>query len=86
VGIAWGSSEAKAPFGRGRDRFDAPCLFDVPINGEAVLAHAQTILGPTLKPGDMVIIDNLGGHRGKAVRQAVRQSGAKPLFQGSRPI
>ena len=56
--------KAKAPFGRCRDRIDAPCLFDGPINGEAFLAYAQTFLGPTLKPGDVVIMDNLGGHRG----------------------
>ncbi len=37
-------------------------------------------LGPTLKPGDVVIMDNLGSHRGKAVRKAVRQGGAGPLF------
>ena len=35
---------------------------------------------PTLKPGDIVIIDNLGSHKGKAVRQAIRAAGAKLFF------
>ena len=43
------------------------------LNGEQVLI-------PTLKPGDVVIMDNLGSHKGKAVRQALRAAGAKLLF------
>ena len=70
MGTAWGSSEARGPV---RPR---TCRFDRPINGEAFLAYAQTFLGPTLKPGDVVIMDNLGGHRSKAVRKAVRQGGS----------
>jgi transposase len=35
---------------------------------------------PTLKPGDIVILDNLGSHKGKAVRQAIRKAGAKLFF------
>lgn len=62
------------------DRIDAPCLFDGPINGETFLAYVQTFLVPTLKPGDVVIMDNLGSHRGKAVRKAIRKAGAKLLF------
>jgi len=82
--------KAKAPFGRWKtmtfiaalrcDRIDAPCLFDGPINGEAFLAYVRDLLVPTLKPGDVVIMDNLGSHRGKLVRQAIRQAGAKLLF------
>ncbi len=70
--------KAKAPFGRGKtftfiaalrcDRIDAPCLFDGPINGEAFLGYVTTFLVPTLKAGDVVIMDNLGSHRGKAIR------------------
>jgi transposase len=62
------------------DRIDAPCLFDGPINGEAFAAYVRDFLVPTLSPGDVVIMDNLGSHRGKAVRQAIRQAGAKLLF------
>ena len=62
------------------DRIDAPCLFDGPINGERFLAYVRQMLVPTLKPGDVVILDNLGSHKGKAVRQAVRAGGAKRIF------
>ena len=62
------------------DRIDAPCLFDGPINGESFLAYVKEVLVPTLSPGDVVILDNLGSHRGKLVRQAIRQAGARLLF------
>ena len=62
------------------DRIDAPCLFDGPINGERFLAYVRQMLVPTLKPGDVVILENLGSHKGKAVRQAIRAVGAKRIF------
>jgi transposase len=62
------------------DRIDAPCLFDGPINGELFLAYVERVLAPTLKPGDIVILDNLGSHKGKAVRQVIRGVGAKLIF------
>ncbi len=81
---------AKAPFGRWTtmtfiaalrcDRIEAPCLFDGPINGEAFLAYVEGFLVPTLQPGDVVIMDNLGSHRGRAVRRAIRKVGARLLF------
>jgi transposase len=80
----------KAPFGRWKTMtfiaalrqggIQAPCLFDGPINGEVFLAWVRQILVPTLKPGEVVIMDNLGSHRGKAVRHAIRGAGAKLLF------
>ena len=62
------------------DRVEAPCLFDGPINGERFLAYVEQFLVPTLKPGDIVILDNLGSHKGKAVRRAIRAVGARLLF------
>jgi putative transposase len=62
------------------DRIEAPCLFDGPINGERFLAYVEQFLVPTLKPGDVVILDNLGSHKGKAVRNAIRTAGAHLLF------
>jgi transposase len=62
------------------DRITAPCLFDGPINGELFLAYVERVLAPTLKPGDIVILDNLGSHKGKAVRTAIRATGAKLIF------
>jgi transposase len=43
-------------------------------------AYADQILVPTLKPGDVVILDNPGSHKGKAVRRAIRAIGARLLF------
>ena len=62
------------------DRIDAPCLFDGPINGERFHAYVEQFLAPTLKPGDVVILDNLGSHKGKAVRRAIRDVGARLVF------
>jgi transposase len=81
---------AHAPQGRWRtltflaalrcDRIDAPCVIDGPINGQSFLAYVEQVLVPTLRPGDIVIIDNLGSHKSKAVRQAIRAAGAKLFF------
>lgn len=78
---------AKAPFGRWRtltflaalrhDRIDAPMLFDGPINGLKFRTYVEEVLVPTLAPGDIVIIDNLGSHKGHAIRAAIRKAGAK---------
>ena len=62
------------------DRIDAPCLFDGPINGERFRGYVDQFLVPTLKPGDVVILDNLGSHKGKVVRKAIRDVGARLVF------
>jgi transposase len=62
------------------DRIEAPCLFDGPINGVRFLAYVTQFLVPTLRPGDIVILDNLGSHKGKDVRQAIRKVGAHLIF------
>ena len=62
------------------DRIEAPCLFDGPINGERFVAYVEQFLVPTLKPGDVVVLDNLGSHKGKAVRKAIRDIGARLVF------
>jgi hypothetical protein len=62
------------------DRFDAPCVIDGPIHGESFLAYVRQSRVPALKPGNVVIIDNLGSHKGKAVRHAIRSAGAKLFF------
>jgi transposase len=62
------------------DRIEAPCLFDGPINGERFTAYVEQFLVPTLKPGDVVILDNLGSHKGKTARKAVRDVGARLVF------
>ena len=62
------------------DRIEAPWILDGPINAEAFKTYVEKVLAPTLKPGDLVIMDNLGSHKGKAVRQAIRAAGAKLIF------
>jgi transposase len=62
------------------NRIDAPGVIDGPINGESFLAYIEQVLIPVLEPGDIVIIDNLGSHKGKAVRRAIRAAGAKLFF------
>ncbi len=63
-----------------RDRVEAPWLLDGPINGASFRTYVEKILVPTLKPGDIVILDNLGSHKGKAVRDAIRAAGARLFF------
>ena len=62
------------------DRVDAPWLVDGPINGERFRLYVDKVLVPTLKPGDIVVMDNLGSHKGKAVRRAIRAVGARLFF------
>ncbi len=62
------------------DRIDAPWLLEGPIDAASFLTYVEKVLVPTLKPGDIVILDNLGSHKGKAVRQAIRAAGAKLFF------
>ena len=62
------------------DRIEAPCVIDGPINGESFLAYVEQVLVPTLKHGDIVIMDNLGSHKGQAVRRAIRTAGARLFF------
>jgi len=62
------------------DRIDAPCLFDGPINGASFLAYVEQVLVPALAPGDIVIMDNLGSHKGRAVRAAIKRAAARLIF------
>jgi transposase len=81
---------AKVPHGHWRtltflaalrsDRIEAPCVIDGPINGRSFLAYVEQFLVPTLSAGDIVIMDNLGSHKGLTVRRAIRAAGAKLFF------
>ena len=81
---------AKVPHGRWKtmtflaalrhDRIDAPWFIEGPIDGESFRTYVAEVLLPTLRPGDIVILDNLGSHRSKAVRQLIRSVGAKLFF------
>ena len=81
---------AKVPHGRWKtttflaalrhDRIDAPWLLEGPIDGESFRTYVEKVLVPTLREGDIVIMDNLGSHKGKAVRALIRSAGAKLFF------
>jgi transposase len=62
------------------DRLAAPCVFDGPINGQCFRAYVEQQLVPVLKPGDIVIMDNLGSHKSAAVRQIIAAAGARLWF------
>ena len=62
------------------DRIAAPWLIEGPIDGETFQTYVAKLLVPTLCPGDIVIMDNLGSHKGKAVRRLIRSAGAKLIF------
>jgi transposase len=62
------------------DGLSAPMVLDGPINGVAFRAYVEQVLVPTLKPGDIVIMDNLPAHRVSGVREAIEAAGATRLF------
>ena len=62
------------------DGIIAPWVIDGPINGESFRTYVEQVLVPELRPGDIVVMDNLGSHKSQAVRQAIRAAGAHLLF------
>ena len=62
------------------DAITAPCVIDGPINRQTFVAYVEQFLVPTLSPGDIVVMDNLGSHKGPAVRKAIEDVGAQLLF------
>ena len=78
---------AKAPFGHWktttfvaalrRDGLGAPMVLDGPMTGQAFLAYVEQVLSPTLKPDDIVALDNLPAHKIAAVRVAIEAKGAQ---------
>lgn len=78
---------AKVPDGRWKtmtflaalrhDRITAPWLLEGPIDGESFTTYVEKVLLPTLRQGDIVIMDNLASHKGKIIRQLIRSARAK---------
>jgi transposase len=62
------------------DALTAPCVIDGPMNGNTFLAYVEQILAPSLKPGDIVVLDNLSAHKVAGVREAVEAAGARLLY------
>ena len=67
------------------DRIEAPCVFEGPIDGESFRAYVEQVLLPTLRSGDIVVMDNLGSHKGKASSSAAREQSCS-FCQNTRPI
>lgn len=55
----------------------APTVFDGAINGASFLAYVEQVLVPTMKPGDIVVLDNLSSHKVGGVREAIEAAGAE---------
>ena len=91
-GRAWGGQRlrARVPYGTYQTstlisgiRLGGPCapwLFGGAMNGEMFLAWVRQGLVPTLRPGDVVILDNLSTHKIRGVRDAIESAGARLLY------
>ena len=62
------------------DGVTAPAVFDGPIDTLTFLAYVEQVLVPTLRPGDVVVLDNLAVHKHPAVAAAIRAAGAHLRF------
>lgn len=63
-----------------RNGMVAPMVLDGPINGVAFQAYVDQVLVPDLRAGDIVVMDNLGSHKGEGVRDAIEAAGARLLY------
>jgi len=62
------------------DGMVAPMVLDGPINGDWFEAYVRHVLAPTLRPGDIVIMDNLSSHKRAAARDIIEAAGARLRF------
>jgi len=62
------------------DAITAPWVIDGPINGSIFRTYVEEVLVPTLRQGDIVILDNLGSHKAPAIRNAIKAAGARLFF------
>jgi len=82
--------KARAPFGHWKTQtfiaglrltgLTAPWVIDGPMNQRAFEVYVETQLAPTLKKGDVVILDNLSSHKSHKAEQAIKRTGAWLLF------
>jgi hypothetical protein len=88
---------AKVPHGRWQtmtfmaalrhDRITAPWFIEGPINGEAFLLYIEKALAPTLRHGDIVIMDNLGSHNATpCVAPSLPPAPGSSTCRNTRPI
>ena len=62
------------------DAVTAPAVFDGPIDTDSFRAYVEQVLVPTLRPGDVVVLDNLAVHKQPEVRAAIEAVGAQLRF------
>ena len=62
------------------DGLTVPRVVDGPINGSIFRAYIEQVLVPTLRPGDILVMGNLGSHKGARIRQAIEQAGASLCY------
>jgi len=62
------------------DGLTAPMLLDGPMHGRAFRAYVAQVLVPELRPGDIVIMDNLPAHKVAGVRETIEAAGARLLY------
>jgi transposase len=58
------------------DEITAPCVFDGPMDGASFLTYVEHFLAPTLRQGDVVVMDNLASHKVAGVKEAIERAGA----------
>jgi transposase len=81
---------AKIPYGRWKtttfiaglrhDGIIAPFVINGPIDGASFLDYVVKVLVPELRPGDIVVLDNLSSHKGEAIKTAIEAAGATLMF------
>lgn len=88
--VKGGRLNGKAPFGRWGtqtfvaglkcDSLVAPWIVNAPMNSTIFAAYVETQLAPTLRKGDVVIMDNLSSHKSERAERLIRDRGAWLLF------
>lgn len=64
----------------GSDGLDALMMIEGPTDGQVFRTYTERVLCPTLKAGDIVVMDNLGAHKVSGIREAIEGRGAKLIY------
>lgn len=62
------------------DGLTAPFVIDGAMNGDIFRAYVRRCLAPTLRPGDVVVMDNLAAHKVAGIREAIEAAGARVVY------
>jgi transposase len=77
---ASGAKRSRSGMRAGTSSSTNTAVFDGPIDNDTFRAYVDQILVPTLRPGDVVILDNLGAHKQPEARASIEQAGALLRF------